>query len=213
MLVDINLLPEKETRSKSVLYILLVLILLAIILVVTNFILIQTKKSDLALLESKIKTAEQLRTALESSVENDESENSVEKLNEAVEWAESKRIRTVPVLQHLIELLPKRGFFRSFSYTSTENLKLEVQFDVNREAAFYLIELQSSKWIQSVRLLSVSTDELVKEGEKSNDDMKIKKDLPRYIAEYEISLKDTNIKKDEMKTVDTVDKERGEDQP
>ncbi|PAQ16345.1 hypothetical protein CD798_01750 [Bacillaceae bacterium SAOS 7] len=187
MLIDINLLPEKEKKSVSIVYWLLLLVVLMVISAGGYFV-IQAKKSELSLIDSQLNATIQLRETLEmNSQQPNGEEDRVKQLNEAIAWAEKKQDPVSPILKDLIERLPQRGFFQSLAYSSTEKMTLTIQFDSSRQAAFYLSDLQASSWIASAEMLSMNTS--VEKEQAAKELLKNKNALPRYIAEYEIVFK------------------------
>ncbi|HEY9577382.1 MAG TPA: hypothetical protein VIR64_06905 [Pseudobacillus sp.] len=192
MLVDINLLPEKEKKRSSVLIPVFLILLLAIA-GIGAFLWLQAKKNEIEAIDSRLRTTVQLRETLEMNQNEPKGdEEDVNRLNEAIVWAEGKKMKSVPILKHLISLLPERGFFLEYAYTNNETLKLAVQFDTGRQAAYYLSELKASEWIEDAKILAVTTS--VEEEEKEAKELlKITDALPRYGAEYEITLNKTFI--------------------
>jgi Tfp pilus assembly protein PilN len=159
MLVEINLLPQKEPRKKS--FIILVAALAVILLSLgTYYILqIQSTKSDIANMDSQIKMTKELAAIEEKNANKNESELSITLLKDAVEWANSYPIKTIPVMQHLTGLLPERGFIQTFGYTEAGTVTISVQFDSTREAAFFLDNLNESDWIDDANLSSLTAKE------------------------------------------------------
>ncbi|MFP7299838.1 PilN domain-containing protein [Neobacillus niacini] len=160
MLVDINLLPQKERGKKGL--IVIISIFSAIFLMVGGYYLlqIQSAKTDIANLENQIETTKKIVEAEQTNAQQSESNMSVTVLKNAVEWAKSYPIQTVPVMQYLTSLLPERGFIQSFSYTEAGTVSISVQFDSGREAAYFLDTLNESEWIDEVSLSSLSTQQV-----------------------------------------------------
>jgi Tfp pilus assembly protein PilN len=160
MLVDINLLPQKERGKKGL--IVIISIVSALFLMLGGYYLwqIQTAKKNIANLENQIETTKKIVEAEQSNAEQSESNMSVTVLKNAVEWANSYPIQTVPVMQYLTSLLPERGFIQSFSYTEAGTVSISVQFDSGREAAYFLDTLNESEWIDEVSLSSLSTQQV-----------------------------------------------------
>jgi type IV pilus assembly protein PilN len=186
VLIDIDLLPQKEKTGVSSL---VILILIAVLVFASAgmFFAIYMKNKELDTVEQQLSNAVQLRETLEMSAANDSKAtvSSAELLNEAITWADGMKLPATPILAHLIERLPERGFFQALSYSSEESLIITIQFDTSRDAAYYLSELKSSEWIDSAKILTLDTS--VEEGE---EDAKAILDatnaLPRYVVEYEI---------------------------
>ncbi|TDL77349.1 hypothetical protein E2R56_04020 [Rhodococcus qingshengii] len=165
MLVEINLLPQKEPRKKS--FFILVAALAVIFLSLGTFYIlqIQSTKSDIANLDTQIKMTKDLAAIEEKNANKNESEMSITLLKGAVEWANSYPIKTIPVMQHLTGLLPERGFIQTFGYTEAGTVTISVQFDSAREAAYFLDNLNESEWIDDANLSSLTA----KEQEKTDE--------------------------------------------
>ncbi|WP_160721985.1 PilN domain-containing protein [Bacillus sp. USDA818B3_A] len=159
MLVEINLLPQKE--PKKVKLIIALSSLLLIIILVGAFYLwqINTIKSEVASLDQQIAMTKKVAENQEKTSSTAEAANSVSQLKSAIDWASDYPIQTIPVMQHLTSLLPERGFIQSFAYTEAGTIALTVQFDSAREAAYFLDDLEDSKWISEASLSSLSTSE------------------------------------------------------
>ncbi|MEH7010529.1 PilN domain-containing protein [Neobacillus niacini] len=222
MLVEINLLPQKEPRKFNI-FILIVLLALTLIVGAFYFWQIQTTKSELANLDRQISMTKEIAVKEENNAEKNESQMSITLLKGAVEWANSYPIKTIPIMQHLTSLLPERGFIQSFDYAEAGTVILTVQFDSAREAAYFLDNLGESEWVGEPTLNSLTIEEKEEaeetvaqptneasaaeagaqnhkpeptpkiENNESNDQY-----LPRYIGQFEIKLNIVKIK--ELKT-------------
>ncbi|MGF2617260.1 hypothetical protein FZC84_05350 [Rossellomorea vietnamensis] len=192
MLIDINLLPQKERKRRLPVYIAIASIVLTI--VGTAFLLINTNLSQQKLenLTRDLEMKKEFRLQQETAMNSIQSSDGLQELQTAVKWAEQYPIDTVPVLEHLTALLPERGFFKSFNYTEEGMINLNVQFDTSRQAAYFLNDLKSSKWITEAKLTSVETSQ----GETAEDTIVLPEDkiMPRYLGQYEISLNQAAIK-------------------
>ena len=190
MLVDINLLPEKE-RERSVFVIAALAIIGAALLVWLVLLFLSnglTKESDK--LGSQLLTVQQSQEELQATLQVSESVGAKKQLESTVEWTESYQLDTVPILKDTISLLPKRGFFRSFDFTGPNTALLTIQFDTSTEAAHYLSRLKSSSHLSDATLNSVITEELEDETENELENGTIAI-LPRYVAEYAIQIIDS----------------------
>jgi Tfp pilus assembly protein PilN len=156
MLVEINLLPQKE--PKKIGFIITLSCLVALLVLVGAYYLWQTNaaKTDIASLDRQITMTKKIADKESKSTETAEASGSVSQLKSAIEWANNYPIQTIPVMRHLTSLLPERGFVQSFAYTEAGTISLSVQFDSAREAAYFLDNLNESKWIEESSLSSLS---------------------------------------------------------
>ncbi|ETI70306.1 fimbrial assembly family protein [Neobacillus vireti LMG 21834] len=159
MLVEINLLPQKEPKKFA--FIITLSSLLAVFLVIGGFYFWQTQsvKDELTSLDRQISTTKKIAEKEQQNSETVASSSSVSQLKSAIEWAKDYPIQTVPVMQHLTSLLPERGFIQTFGYTESGAVTLTVQFDSAREAAYFLDSLNHSKWIEEASLNSLAATE------------------------------------------------------
>ncbi|MEW9053309.1 MAG: PilN domain-containing protein [Neobacillus sp.] len=177
MLVEINLLPQKERGKKGLI---LMLVSFAVLFIAVGGVYlwqIQQVRSDIAAVDRQIDTTKKLAEIEQNNAGNNEAQLSVTVLKNAVSWADNYPIQTVPVMQHLTALLPERGFIQTFGYTEAGTVTLSVQFDNSREAAYFLDNLNESDYIDEASLSSLTAQELeeAKEtatttGTKTGDD-------------------------------------------
>jgi Tfp pilus assembly protein PilN len=162
MLVEINLLPQKEPRKFNII---ILIVLLALIILVGAFYFwqIQTTKSELQNLNKQISMTKEVAVKEEQKAETNGSQMSISLLKGAVEWANSYPIQTIPIMQHLTSLLPERGFIQSFAYAEAGTVILTVQFDSPREAAYFLDNLGESEWVGEPTLNSLTIQETASE--------------------------------------------------
>ncbi|MCP3762583.1 hypothetical protein NLX67_09295 [Domibacillus sp. A3M-37] len=186
MLIDINLLPAKKKKSISTLAL---LIIGAIILAsaIALFAAVQVKQGEVERAERNLATQQQLRETLEQAASNSSTatETSADQLRQAVEWSQVRRLPASPILEHLVSLLPERGFFQSMSYVSEETMNLTVQFDTSRQGAYYLAELKSSGWVENASILQMDTS-VDESEEEAKVLLEVADALPRYVIQYEI---------------------------
>jgi Tfp pilus assembly protein PilN len=159
MLVEINLLPQKESKKTSFLFILSSLLVLIILLSVFYFWQTQTLKNENTSLDKQITMTKKITDKKNKQSEIVESVSSVSQLKNAIVWANDYPIQTISVMQHLTSLLPERGFIQSFGYTEAGTVTLSVQFDNAREAAYFLDSLNHSEWIEEASLSSLEATE------------------------------------------------------
>lgn len=156
MLIEINLLPQKERRKTA--FIATLGSLAAILLLVCGIYIfqIQTIKSGIQDTEGQISMTQKLLDKASQTGNSANQANSVTQLKTAVSWAESYPIQTVPVMNQLTALLPERGFIQSFTYNESGTATISVQFDTSRDAAYFLNNLENSKWIADASLTSLT---------------------------------------------------------
>lgn len=192
MLVEINLLPQKETKNKS----LLLLAIIAVVLLLSGgffaFWLNHMTEKDLAFLDQQISTAEQLISIEQDKLVAYDSSQSAVELEKTVEWASDYPLKTVPLLQKLTALLPERGFIQTFSYDEAGHVDVTIQFESNREAAFYLNALLETDWVAEANITNLVAVtqfyDKTTEQETMDNRLKNEKYVPRYVGEYEITF-------------------------
>ncbi|MFI8685585.1 pilus assembly protein PilN [Rossellomorea sp. NPDC077527] len=191
MLVDINLLPQSEKRSPQWLYVVTGVISLGILALIVLFILVGNIGKDVDALTTELQSTKQQRAEKEQNISDFESSDAWVQLESAVGWAENYPIDTLPVLDHLVELLPERGFMKEFTYAEDGSIQLSIQFDTSSEAAYYLTHLKESKYIEDAKLSSLATETI---SETKQSAVNTESVLPRYIAQYDIILNRIAIK-------------------
>ncbi|MFD1203999.1 hypothetical protein ACFQ38_02495 [Sporosarcina contaminans] len=184
MLVDINLLPEKE-KERSVLFVVAVILLCVAILMASSFFLLtyQVQKNT-DKLNMQLQTIQKEQQDLKERMHLSNSVNDISALSDTVGWAESYRFFTLPLLRETIALLPERGFFVSFTFQAPHQAEVIVQFDNYSEAAYYASRLKKSSLIEKTELQSVTAVQLEEDVQMSSTI------LPRYEAVYLIDFKD-----------------------
>ena len=188
MLVDINLLPDKE-RERSTFVIAALAIIGAALLVWIGFFVAATNLSkEIESLNHQQATVLQSQEDIRTNLQVSQSLAAKKQLEATIEWAEAYQLDTVPVIKETISLLPKRGFFRNVDFTETNLAVLTVQFDTKTEAAHYLTRLQSSDVLTNASITSIIAEELDNVVEKA-----LWSPIPRYIAEYSIQLTDSRL--------------------
>ncbi|MFP8782163.1 PilN domain-containing protein [Planococcus plakortidis] len=190
MLVDINLLPQKERDRPAVLIAAVAILLLAVIIWAAFFMMARAEANEQQALEAQAQGVMAEQAQIRNELEARQGMNEEQQLQATVEWAESYQFDTIPLLEELVSLLPARGFFQTFSYTGLDQAQLVVQFDSSREAAYYLAQLKSSELLTSATLDNVTT-EIFDEAE--GEEVIIDPSEPRYLATYTLMFKDERI--------------------
>ncbi|MCM3637280.1 hypothetical protein M3152_06050 [Sporosarcina luteola] len=182
MLVDINLLPEKERERSTLLIAALVVLGAAILFWATLFLLSLSLSKETARAEAQIASLHAAQETIRENMQPSSHAGDRELLASTVEWAEASRYDTLPLLREMIALLPERGFFVSFEFTAPHQSTVIVQFDDKSDAAYYLTRIKSSTVVSSAAmesLVAVSLDE----------DTHLET-LPRFTATYHIEYVD-----------------------
>lgn len=186
MQIDINLLPQKEkTHDYPKVWSIgfaVTGVLIAAIIGSLSFI----EANNLDRVEKELAQVTEVRSTMEANASTFTASSSYQQLSSTIQWANEYPVVSSAVLEHLVSLLPERGFFQQYGYSETGTISLTVQFDTSREVAFYLDRLLGSESIENATLLSISTQEM----EETARDV-----LPRYIGTFDIVLKPDAFRK------------------
>jgi len=192
MLVDINLLPEKEKERSTLLIAALAIISAAIVIWFILFMLTQHTAKQSASMEERLVNLQQSQEDVRATLQISEFATDKQALESTVSWAEDYQFDTVPLLTGLVRLLPERGFFDSFEFVGPNMATLMVQFNTANEAAYYLTRLQSVDIIADATFDSVvAMDETTEETDvEINPAIQA---LPRYLAVYTVTFFDERV--------------------
>lgn len=188
MLVDINLLPEKETERSQLLVGALAILGAAVLVWLVILMLSNSLDKESAMLENQLISLQASQEEIRSELQQSESGDAKKVLATTVGWAEEYQFDTVPLLHELIDLLPERGFFQTFDFTGPSLAMVTVQFDTKSDSAYYYTRLKSSPSVSEIHLDSVIIDELADEETAETTEV-----LPRYLATYSIQFVDNRI--------------------
>jgi len=200
MLVDINLLAEKERDRPAFIVAAILLIFIGLVVgLVLYFLGNSYENKQQVLISQSVQVASQ-QAAIQEQMQTTEALNDTQKLQKTVDWAEAYQYDTLPLIRELTSLLPERGFFMNFSFTSPSEALIDVQFDTSREAAFYLTQLKSSDMITAVTLSTLTYQPLEEEEEADAEAdgtattvESVEPVMPRYLASYSITFLDTRM--------------------
>lgn len=194
MLVEINLLPKKNSKSKAVFVIIGIILFLLVVTVSFYSWQINAKKAKLAETNSQLDTTLAIIDEKNRQLEEYNSSTSVQELGQAIKWAETQSFDSVFLLDELTKMLPERGFILEFKIDENYKINQLIQFDTKTDAAYYLHNLLTNEWVEEAVISEANSSELdLDENTKNEDDTSVSaynKDnvLPRYIAQYEIIL-------------------------
>lgn len=202
MLVDINLLPQKERDRPAFLIAAISILLLAVIIWAVFAFMAGAHENEQRTLNAQAEQVASEHAAIRTQLEAAQGMSEEQQLKVTVDWAESYQFDTVPLLAELVSILPERGFFDSFSYVGLDEAVLAVQFDTAREAAYYLAQLKTSELIESAMLDSVAQNVLDSEETSETEatiisEETLTQETPRYIATYTIVFLDDRIPTDD----------------
>ncbi|MGX1982494.1 type IV pilus assembly protein PilN [Thermolongibacillus altinsuensis] len=197
MLVEINLLPKKEPKSRLFLILVTVLALFCLVSGAIFYVFMGKMENRIEQLKARLDETKALRIAEEQKMSSDQWFGSAQQLEEAVKWAEQYPLETVRILRELIKLLPERGFIMNFSYQEKETIQLTVQFDTNREAAAYVKALSEAPFVTDVKLTSLTIAQQ-QESDAEQQESKIEEEtMPRYIGQFQLKLNEEELRKSE----------------
>ncbi|WP_456278112.1 hypothetical protein [Bacillus sp. AK128] len=190
MLIDINLLPKKEVRNIASLVLFVVPLVVAILLITIFLFQQMGAKEEIESLKDSISQQQQLRITYEEKLKSYEGSESVNQLQETISWMDASSVKSVPIIEHLTALLPKRGYILSYNYSEEGSLQITIQFDTSRESAYYLKLLKNSTNFEEVKILSLLTNpyEDIIEQISVEESVPNEKYVPRYIAVYDLTL-------------------------
>jgi hypothetical protein len=212
MLVEINLLPQKERRKKA--FVIALSSLLGLLIFISGAYIwqISSTKSDIKAIDNRLTLLEKAtELSGDNNTQTPASSESVSLLKNAVDWADNYPLQTVPVMKHMTSLLPERGFIQTFGYTESGIITLTVQFDSAREAAYFLDSLNASEWLEEANMTTLNAEEKATEDKQTSSTTTTGKTeqneyLPRYVGQFEVKFDAETIKK--LMTA-TDDKEEG----
>jgi len=201
MLVDINLLGDKERDRPAFVVAAIALILLGLVAALVFYFLGNTYSNKQQVLAAQSAEVVSQQAAIQEQMVTTAALSDTQKLQKTVEWAEAYQYDTLPLIRELTSLLPERGFFLSFSFSTPNQVTITTQFDTSRDTAFYLTQLKASDMITDVVLSSVSYQPLAEEAVEETDGTVTQVEpaeeiMPRYLASYAITFLDTRMPAD-----------------
>jgi type IV pilus assembly protein PilN len=195
MLVDINLLPQKEKRSKAAYISLASAGLAAVILSVSLYIYLGSQKEEIEQIDTQIAQTNEILEAQRVKLADYESSNSVGELENAISWAKEQPFSMVYILNEVTKLLPERGYITEFEKDEENKIKQIVQFDTKSQAAYYLNSLLSLGWLDEAILTEAKTTDVLKDDDEETS-AAAEEILPRYFAAYELQINSSLLKQE-----------------
>ncbi|MBO1514761.1 PilN domain-containing protein [Metabacillus bambusae] len=192
MLAEINLLPRKDLKNQAKRLVFLVILIITIIVISLFFLQARSlSKAEEVAENNRIKLQEQLEKKLQEDNQVSGKSTSAEKLQTAVNFAEFASKDMIPVLEELTQQLPERGYVLIFEQIDLGTINLVVQFDMNRDAAYYLTRLKESATFEQILLQKIETKNEESEGNNNLSDSESEIEIPRVEATYQIKIKNS----------------------
>jgi type IV pilus assembly protein PilN len=185
MNVEINLLREKPKAHP--IFRILIYLLVAILLANAVFIYVKysSVSSEIEMLETKIKSTETERIALEAKINNMQSDSFINEYKQDVNVIKAFHFSSVGILNDFVRVLPERGFFIDYTFSENGIVDVFVKFDTLPEMSMYTDGLSSLPFVTNVSLDDVEIKEI------SNNENEV---LPRFYVQYSISLDIETVK-------------------
>ncbi|QHE53140.1 PilN domain-containing protein [Pontibacillus sp. HMF3514] len=188
MIVEINLLEEKEKRNIvpfMIAFVGIFLLLATMIAIGLQKQAIEAKQEDF---QREIQSIQKEQEGYKNIL-RDETQADRRQLQQAVDQVEESIFPSVSLLERMISLLPERGYFERYIYTKDNNLQLIVRFDSLQEVAAYTNTLLQEEAISNVELSNITTEQI----SEQYDPLEYR---PRYIANYEVDIDEAQWKEE-----------------
>ncbi len=180
MLMDINLLEEKEKPNRLPYFIIGIGILALLFLAAGTWYFDSRLSSEIDIQKDQLVNLTNKQSVLQDSLNNEELNQRTE-LQTAVKQEKDNILPPVRLLNDLISLLPEHGYFASYLFTSS-HIELTVNFDSFKDAAAYTNHLSQKNYVTYVNLNNISTEPL------SNTSFDPFKYRPKYSASYTVEV-------------------------
>lgn len=186
MLAEINLLPKKDIKNqakKIIVMIILVSFIFAVVLFLVQMRSLSNQEESMKLeqtaLEKQLQIIQEKGTLASNA-------NSLALLQSAIDFVEVTSIDVVPILDEVTKLLPERGYVLEYDQVDVKTVNIKIQFDTNREAAYYLTRMIDSSYFEQVMLQKLNA----MTGNVNGED-----GVPRVEATYQVKVRgsSTNI--------------------
>ncbi|WP_079479525.1 PilN domain-containing protein [Halobacillus salinus] len=180
MVIDINLLEEKEQPNRLPLLIIGAGVFVLCLIIALFFWQHQALEEEQKLLNEEVEALKTEQTAYQTTDQNEEQAQR-QQLKEATQQLQATVFPTVALVENLIALLPERGYFQSYTYDDSGFIDIEVRFDSLQEVAAYTNALSERNYATGVEMGSVLT-------EQTNESLNQFEYRPRYIANYTVTI-------------------------
>ncbi|MCP8617939.1 PilN domain-containing protein [Salirhabdus salicampi] len=153
MLVEVNLLPRKERKSKIFVFGVASSVLLLAAVSVLAFYYISSLKENIAQMEKQASQVEQQASALQAELNDSVSDFS--QLDHTVTMLRDYPVASSQVVANASKLLPSAGYFQSLQYHAG-SISLNILLEDDIAAAYYFNHLSNAEWVNEVTLSSVA---------------------------------------------------------
>ncbi|MBP0725402.1 hypothetical protein J5Y03_09400 [Bacillus sp. RG28] len=190
MIVNVNLLPQREKRN-VVMYILLLTVFVCIFVTCLSFYMMKkNEEQKKGSLEQQLAATQAALIQQKKNQQLSENPSDEMKLQNEVNQLKESTVSTTTIIDQLTKLLPMYGVFQSLNYESGGTITLQVQFNDKRESIYYFARLQKQSWIEEVNISSIEAVEV------SNIEQTSKvQEVSGYIANYQIQVNKEKVRK------------------
>jgi hypothetical protein len=185
MLVEVNLLPEKNRRNMTYPLLFLILILVIAIGMTLLYVYQSNMSSEVSEIKEEIASVQLEAAEIKQQLPVTEG-NDYDRLQQAVTVIEGQVVPASLLLDYLVKRLPERGYYLNFDYELPGKVSFDASFDRMEEIAAYHQELELSDVVADVTLSIINTN-----------DLEIDPDyvLPRYIASFSLDIQKSEVRK------------------
>ncbi|MBA2173446.1 hypothetical protein H0266_00885 [Halobacillus locisalis] len=180
VLIDINLLEEKEQPNRLPLFTIglgiLLLFLIGAVFLWQN----QVLSTEQERLQEEVQML-QAEQANYQAVGEDVEQEQRRELVEAANQMDDAVFPTVALVERMIALLPERGYFQSYVFDNSGLLDIQVRFDSLQEVAAYTNALSEERYVDAVEVGNILTESV-------DEDLNQFEYRPRYIATYAVTI-------------------------
>ncbi|GAA0450539.1 hypothetical protein [Alkalibacillus silvisoli] len=155
MLVDINLLPQKETKSRKTVYTYSILVLFTLIVTVIFSFWVYDLNQEKQMLESELYQKEMTNADLQSEIEGDSEYHQSQRLQSLTDDIDYFIYDLSGVISELGSLVPTSGELQSFNY-SGDTIDLTVQTATNEQAVLYYQDLSDLESFNEIDIHTIN---------------------------------------------------------
>ncbi|WP_026690512.1 PilN domain-containing protein [Alteribacter aurantiacus] len=167
MPVEINLLPKKERKDRSLLYVIGGLLLACFVASAIFAVIGSQVESELAVTEAHLQETRIASAEVQAEIHT-LSNADQERLSLYIETLEDKAVPSSAVVHDIVSRMPPEGYLVEFDYAFPFDVYLEAAFYEMRDLAYYHQSLEESALISEVTLHFVDGEDVF-ENEEEED--------------------------------------------